>query len=429
MVETVLNHVAKKGYGMFDILLHEIWFELILVIIAGVLIGLEIKEYRVHNEVLKEIGSVRTFSFIALIGFIFSRVDLTLYMLGYGALVAHFLLFYANKLKNNKTGILLFLVATLVYTFGLIINHFDIWFFIVVFVSIIFIYNLNRRLGEFYKIFDEQEIEIFAKLLLLSAVILPLLPEQNISELIPVSYFKVWLAVVVVSMFSYVGYVLKRYIFKDKGYLIAGMLGGIYSSTATTIVIAKKASMGETPYLFTSSIIMATAFMYLRLLGITYTFNGEVGEKLLIPFISFALLSILISYAFYKKSTSDISKETQATEDKNPLELSTAFLFAFLFIAMSVITHFVFDKYGHMGLNVLSFIVGFTDIDPFVLSILSSKFSVTTQEAANAILIAVGSNNILKALYAYVFTKNKTGIMSASVLLLLGLLTMAEQFI
>ena len=414
---------------MFAALLHEVWFELIIVIMAGLLIGLEIKEYRVHNDATKEIGSVRTFSFIALISFIFAKVDLYLYMLGYLAVVSHFLLFYNFKLKTLRTGILLFLVASLVYSFGIIIVRFDIWFFIVVFVSVIFIYNLNRKLGHFYTVFDEQEIETFAKLLLLSAVILPLLPVENISDQVPVSYFKVWLAVVVVSMFSYVGYVLKKYIFKDKGYILTGMLGGIYSSTATTIVLAKKASFGHTPYLFTSSIIMATAFMYIRLLGITYTFNYEIAGRLLIPFVAFSVLSMVISYIFYIKSTKEMIKDGNSEEDINPLELSTAFLFAFLFIAMSVITHFVFDKYGDLGLNVLSFIVGFTDIDPFVLSILSSKFSVTVQSASTAIMIAAGSNNILKAIYAYIFSKNKAGKMSASMLLLLGVLTIGIEFI
>ncbi|WP_345993930.1 DUF4010 domain-containing protein [Sulfurimonas sp. HSL-1716] len=414
---------------MLESFLNEVWVEFIVVITAGLLIGLEIKEYRVHHDTSKEIGSVRTFSFIALIGFIFAKIDMLLYIIGYIAIVFHFALFYYFKLKNSRTGILLFLLSTLVYSFGMIVVKFDIWFLIVVFVAIIFISNLNKKLGHFYTIFDEREIETFAKLLLLSAVILPLLPHTNISEFIPVSYFKVWLAVVVVSMFSYVGYVLKKYVFKEKGYLLAGILGGIYSSTATTIVLAKKASRGDTPYLFTSSIIMATAFMYIRLLGIAYTFDYEIASKLLVPFSVFTALSALISYIFYKRAVKEPVKDVDGAQDKNPLELSTAFIFAFLFIAMSVITHFVFSKYGNIGLNVLSFVIGFTDIDPFVLSILSSKFNVTVTGASTAIIIAAGSNNILKAFYSYIFSKNKAGKMSALMLLLLGALTIGAEFI
>jgi len=410
-------------------LLHTNWIELIVVITAGLLIGLEIKARSISKNKRREIGSVRTFAFIALISFIFAKLDITLYIIGYIAIVIHLAIFYFYKLKNSKSGIIIFLLSSLVYSFGMVVVKFNIWMLFIIFVAVVFISNLNRRLEHFYTLFDEREIETFAKLLLLSGVVLPLLPQEQIAEFIPVSYFKVWLAVVVVSLFSYVGYVLKKYVFKDKGYLVTGILGGIYSSTATTIVLAKKASLGNTPNLFTSSIIIATALMYLRLLGITYAFNFDIANKLLIPFLCLTLLTLFASLFFYKKSKTDTLNPTTQDEDTNPLELSTAFLFAFLFIIMAIVTHFVLNRYGNVGLNILSFIVGFTDIDPFVLSILSSKFNVTTTSASTAILIATGSNNILKAFYSYIFSKNSVGKKSARVLIVLGILTISIGFI
>jgi len=82
-----------------------------------------------------------------------------------------------------------------------------------------------------------------------------------------------------------------------------------------------------------------------------------------------------------------------------------------------------------MGLNILSFIVGFTDIDPFVLSILSAKFQVTVAGASTAILIATGSNNLLKALYSYIFARNRAGKISALALALLGVVTIGLGFV
>jgi len=414
---------------LLENLLHADWVELIVVIIAGLLIGLEVKAHRISKNAHKEIGSVRTFAFIALISYVFAKLNITLYVVGYIAIVTHLALFYFYKLKNSKSGIIVFLLSSLVYSFGLVVVKLNIWMLLIIFVAVVFISNINKRLEHFYTLFDEREIETFAKLLLLSGVVLPLLPHEQITEFIPVSYFKIWLAVVVVSLFSYVGYILKKYVFNDKGYIVTGILGGVYSSTATTIVLAKKASSGNTPNLFTSSIIIATALMYLRLLGITYAFNFEIANKLLLPFLSMTFLAFLTSVFFYKKSKIDTLNPTVQNEDKNPLELSTAFLFAFLFIVMAVVTHFVLSRYGNVGLNVLSFIVGFTDIDPFVLSILSSKFDVMPASAATAILIATGSNNILKAFYSYVFSKNSAGKRSAGVLIVLGILTISIGFI
>ena len=415
---------------MFEQFLEAEWFQLLVVVVAGFLIGLEIKAYRIHHDSSKEIGSVRTYAFISLMSYVFAKVDITLYIVGYIAIISHLTLFYYFKLKSNRTGVLLFLFSSLVYSFGIVVVKFNIWFLIIIFVAIIFISNVNKRLEKFYEIFDEREIEIFAKVLLLSAVILPLLPQTPISEFIPVSFFKVWLAVVVVSLFSYIGYILKKYIFKETGYLLTGILGGIYSSTATTIVLAKKASSENNYYLFSSSIIIATALMYLRLLGIAYAFNFTIASAILIPYAILSLLTFSIALILYKKSKQRQKSDTQEpSDDKNPLELSTAFLFAFLFIAMATLTHFVLKNYGDIGLNILSFIVGFTDIDPFVLSILSSKFQVTVSGASTAILIATGSNNILKAFYAYIFSKNKTGFISGAILVILGLLTIGAGFI
>jgi uncharacterized membrane protein (DUF4010 family) len=415
---------------MFAHLLNTPWVQLIVIVVAGFLIGLEVKAYSINKSHKKEIGSVRTFTFIALISYLFAKLNIYLYIAGYFALVGHMLLFYYFKLKNERNGILLFLFITIVYSFGMLVVKFNIWFLLVVFVLLVFISNLNRTLENFYTKFNEEEIETFAKLVLLSGVVLPLLPHKEIAPFIPVSYFKVWLAVVVVSMFSYIGYFLKKYIFTETGYLLTGILGGIYSSTATTIVLAKKASSGATPYIFTSSIVVATALMYLRLLGITYAFNLEIAKNLTIPFVVLALITVGISYFMYKLSQKENkNSENIENSDSNPLELSTAFLFAFLFVTMAVLTHFVLKNYGDMGLNILSFIVGFTDIDPFVLSILSAKFNVTISSASTAILIATGSNNLLKAVYSYAFSKNKAGKLSALYLTILGIITIALGFL
>jgi uncharacterized membrane protein (DUF4010 family) len=109
-------------------------------------------------------------------------------------------------------------------------------------------------------------------------------------------------------------------------------------------------------------------------------------------------------------------------DDRNPLELGTAFVFAFLFILMILITKFVTINYGNIGLKILSFIVGFTDIDPFILSLLTGKFSISANEIVSAIIIAAGSNNILKALYSYIFSKKITALASI-ILLTLGVIT------
>jgi uncharacterized membrane protein (DUF4010 family) len=101
--------------------------------------------------------------------------------------------------------------------------------------------------------------------------------------------------------------------------------------------------------------------------------------------------------------------------------MEVAFIFAALFIVMAGITEFVTGHFGNLGLQILSTIVGFTDIDPFILSLVQGKYAVSDNDLVQAILIAVASNNILKAIYSGVFSKWKMKKAFWNLLLLAGL--------
>jgi uncharacterized membrane protein (DUF4010 family) len=132
-------------------------------------------------------------------------------------------------------------------------------------------------------------------------------------------------------------------------------------------------------------------------------------------------LGFITSSVYLKNQENE--QEHIAIVDRNPLELKTAFVFAFLFVAMIVATHFVTKEYGSAGLEILSFVVGFTDIDPFILSILTGKFSISNTQIITAIMIAAGSNNLLKAIYALWFGGMKNTYKSALWISLLGVVT------
>jgi len=76
-------------------------------------------------------------------------------------------------------------------------------------------------------------------------VILPILPTQKINDEIPISPYHFWLSIVVVSGISYLSYILKKFVFPNAGILLTGLLGGMYSSTATTIILSKQSQKGS----------------------------------------------------------------------------------------------------------------------------------------------------------------------------------------
>jgi len=394
------------------------------------LIGLEVKSYRSQKEQPQKanyfFGDVRTYSFVGILGFVLFKLDpstFLLYLAGFLTLSILYAVLYNKNLKEDKRSILLFIVMLLVYSFGPLISTQPLWMTALLYVSIVFILNSNRGIEKYVKDINLSEFETLGKMVLLSAVILPLLPDTRTFPYIPLSPFKIWLAVVVISAISYGGYLLQKYFFPAKGYFLTGIFGGSYSSTATTVVLARKAKQLNGLDVIDAAIISATSVMYLRLIVVALIFNVDIGQKLLLPFTLLALFGFAVSF-FYLRND-DKQKEHPDIVDKNPLELKTAFIFAILFVAMMILTSFVTKDYGSSGLEILSFLVGFTDIDPFILSILTGKFTITTAQIVAAIMIAAGSNNLLKALYALWFGGVKNTYKSAIWISVLGIVTIA----
>ncbi len=401
----------------------------LLTVVLSFLVGMEMRTYMMQYHEKNDnvfFGSVRTFTFAGIIGFVFYSIDtshLIPYTAGMLSITLLYAIFYQKKLEEGKRSILAYFVLLAVYSFGPLATLFPLWVPALLFVLIVFILNARQAIHHVSLDINTYEFTTLGKMVLLSAVILPLLPEENIIPYIPLSPFKIWLVVVVISMISYGGYLTQKYFFPSKGYFLTGIIGGTYSSTATTVVLAKKAREVEANTMMTASIVAATAVMYIRLIIVAAVFNLSIAEKLLWPFLFFALLGFLISWFYYRRGT--VMADKLDTMDKNPLELGTAFIFAALFVLMMLATNFVTQHYGSGGLKVLSFVTGFTDIDPFVLSLLTGKYSVGSTEIFSAMLIAAGSNNILKALYTLWFGGWTKGRHAFLWLTILGIATIA----
>jgi len=397
---------------------------LVITTVFSFLIGMELKTYRLQFHGENErffFGTARTYTFAGILGFITYGIDLKAYLVVLASFTVLFALLYYQRLKEGGQSILAFVVLLLVYTLGPVTQLYPLWMPALLFVLIVFVLNAKESLQRFSEGASMHEFETLGKMVLLSAVILPLLPDTKVLSYLPISPFKLWLAVVVISGISYGGYLVQKYLFPQKGYFLTGIFGGTYSSTATTVVLARKARSVGGDRVIDAAIIAATSMMYLRLLVVAVVFNVTVARDLLVPFLVMALLGLLIALIYMKQGVKHQSPAEYV--DKNPLELGTAFLFAGLFAIMMMVTEYVTQHYGNHGLHLLSFAVGFTDIDPFILSLLTGKYSVDTAQLVTAIMIAAGSNNLLKAVYALWFGGWKGGKNAALWVMLLGIIT------
>jgi len=274
-----------------------------------------------------------------------------------------------------------------------------------------------------------EEISTLAKFFIMAGVIWPLLPDQSIAPMLPVTYYRVWLVVIIVSGFSYLSYLVNSYFFKSRSLLITGLLGGLYSSTAATVVIGRRAHGMDILSVrkVSPALIMATTMIYIRLLAIIFMSDRSVALQLLAPFIIIIFISLFMIMALLTVRNHEPDLH-DITEVKHPLELSTAILFALLFMLFAFVTNYVTNQYGGHGLKSLAIVVGLTDIDPFILSLLGGKFSVPDSAIVSSIILASGSNNLLKAAYAVVLARNLSILIAAVWLIFLFLISIVYAY-
>jgi len=255
----------------------------------------------------------------------------------------------------------------------------------------------QARLYAFVRRFPRREITTLARFLVLAGVILPLLPRAPITSLTDLSPYEVWLAVVVISALSYGSYLLQRYLSPGHGVVAGAALGGLYSSTAATAVVARRLGAGSgQPADLNAAALVATAVMFVRVGLVTAVFNPALALSLA-PWLAAPMAATLAAaWWFHTHGQRGDDGGALAEDIDNPLEIWAALAFAALFVVITIATDWARVHYGRLGLYALSAIVGVADLDPFVIS-LSRAAEPALAERTAAIVIAIAGNNVVKA--------------------------------
>lgn len=393
--------------------------KILLVLFLSFLIGLEREEHKAAAKYYG-FGGVRTFPLIGFIGYsvaLLSGTQLLPLTLGFLVVGSFLLLSYWHKLSTSEvagvtsemSGLATFLVGALVYY-----GHF--WIATALSVASLLLLELKAVLEKLATRIPPEEIFTFAKFLLLTAVVLPILPKEDFSRF-HINPFKTWLVVVAVSTISYGSYVLQKLTKERGGVVLAAILGGAYSSTVTTVVLSRRAAHEQQqPHLFAGAILIASGVMYVRLVALIAIFNRRLVATLAPAFLILAAIAIAAGWLWSRRTEAgtEIKREF---EPKNPLELLAAFLFALLFLAMLVATQLAVTYLGRTGVNTLAAIMGITDVDPFIMGMTQAAGTLTPLKiAAAAVLIAAASNNLIKGIYSYSLADRKTGFESFGLL-------------
>ena len=392
----------------------------LFVLFLSFLIGLEREERKVSDEQYA-FGGVRTFPLIGLIGYsiaVLSRDELLPQALGLAVVAAFLLLAYWHRLgASGYVGVAGEMSALATYLVGALIFHELYWLATALTVSSVILLELKTQLENLARRIETTDILTFAKFLLLAAVILPLLPNRPLTTF-QINPFTAWLVVVAVSAVSYGSYVLQRLTKTQGSVLFSALVGGAYSSTVTTVVLAKRSREAGQTHLYAGSLLVASGMMYLRLAALLALFNRALMVKLSLPFVVLGCIAVLVGWLWSRRGDADAATAMPALQPKNPLEISAALLFAALFVGMLVATRLVVEYLGQAGVYSLAALMGVTDVDPFIMGMTQSADSLTPLPVASAaIVIAAASNNLVKGIYAFTLSSRPVGVQSLAFLL------------
>ncbi len=393
---------------MLDFLnsLNPMGVNFILVVLFSLSLGMERRKQYESKAAQQTFGTDRTFTFIGVLGFLLFMADTTTkipYLFGMGILTLFMAIFYTSKVfKEQHYGLTSIILSFVTYGFPLFLHTMTLWLSLLLFVVVLLLSGIKKPLKKVSRKIDDDEFLTLVKFLVIAGIILPILPKENIHEFVPVSPYKIWLAVVVVSAISYLSYLLQKYVFPNSGLLLTALLGGLYSSTASTIILSRKSKNDdEHPKAYAGAIMIGIAMMYVRVFILLLIFNSELVLGSLPYFVILFVVTVLVGMLFYNSDKKlPRAKDEEVFEDDNPLEFKVAVLFAGLYVLFSMITNFALTYYGEGGLSVLSLIVGVTDITPFLLNLFQGNYAVGATMIIIATFQAMTSNNVLKATYS-----------------------------
>lgn len=393
----------------------------ILVTVFSLLIGLSLRRISLKREGETTLfGTDRTFTFIGILGYllyILDPVDYRLFM-GGGAVLGVLLAlnYYVKQAQFHVFGVTTIVIALITYCIAPIVATQPSWFYVMVIVTVLLFTELKHTFTELAQRMKNDEMITLAKFLAISGIILPMLPNENLIPDVNLTPYGIWLATVVVSGISYLSYLLKRYVFRESGILVSGIVGGLYSSTATISVLARKsrkASPQEAPE-YVAAMLLAVSMMFLRfliLIGIFSVATLTVIYPYLLIMSAVSAGAAWFLHSKWKRPT--VSGATDEDEDgSNPLEFKVALIFAVLFVVFTIATHYTLIYAGKGGLTLLSFVSGFSDITPFILNLLQGTGSVPVSLITACSMQAIVSNIAVNMCYALFFSGKKSSLRS-----------------
>ena len=370
-------------------------------IALGMLLGLE----RERTKGEEGGAGVRTFALIALAGAMAGYLDENLglswlALAVFVAVAALLISLYLVTALRGDVGVTTEVSALLAFLLGVLCARGQLQIGAWVAVAMALLLALKDWLHRLARRIDTSDVEATLKFGIVTLIILPLVPDQNYGPepLNVLNPYKVWLMVVLISGLNFASYLLIKIVGAEHGIGIAGVLGGLVSSTAVTLGFSQRSrEPGEDASALALGILLAWTVMFFRVVIMSAVISGRLGLRVALAMGLLCAVSLGACYWLWRRQEAKERGEVKAGH--NPFELDEAIKFGVLFGVVVFVAKAAQVYLGEAGLYLAAAIAGLTDVDAITLAManLAASDDQNLVVAARAIVIAALANTLVKS--------------------------------
>jgi uncharacterized membrane protein (DUF4010 family) len=383
-------------------------FKLLGIALAiGLLIGLE-RGWRARDrDEGMRVAGLRTYGMIGLLGglsgMLAQQADSLLIGFVFLGLTSVLLLAYSKSVDKFEDFSITGIIASLItFTLGALTVFGHITLASASAVVITSLLGFKPLLHGWLKKLEQQELDATLKLLLISVVMLPILPDQGYGPWAAFNPYLIWWMVVLIAGISYLGYFAIRIVGNQHGPVLTGAFGGLVSSTAVTIDLSKLSTQYQNmENVLAAGILTACATMFARTLLLTSVMNQALFRALLPALLVMTIFTYFVAFLLWHSARG--MRTIEGVKLENPFQLGMALKFGAFLVVIMLLSNLLKVYFGDMGTYFLAATSGLADVDPITLSMSQmSKEGLEVSVAAKAILIAVSVNSAIKSIFSWV---------------------------
>jgi uncharacterized membrane protein (DUF4010 family) len=253
----------------------------------------------------------------------------------------------------------------------------------------------KSRIHEIARRIDDTALRAGVRFGVMAVVILPMLPEGPFGPWGGIRPRTLWIAVLIFSGLSFIGYIARKALPGSTGYVVAGILGGVISSTSVAFSFSRLSRSEHNGTSLALGVIGASTILFLRVAVATVALNPNLA-RVVIPYFALPLLvGAAITGAGLRWHRSEVKTKSHAAT--NPLQFWASLQMAALFQGVLYLVDWLGRTWGAKGLLVSGAVLGLTDVDALTISMARGGHGATLEVAALALSLGILSNTVLKA--------------------------------